>query len=71
MQSPEQQQEAARVAIRYFLRDIDCKNIDELVPALTVLMSRAAFVIERKTNSDTAQLALYEPYLVLCNRGEK
>ncbi|MEY8247323.1 MAG: hypothetical protein RPT11_02980 [Bermanella sp.] len=62
------QQQLAGVAIRQFLHETDCSNNAELVTALTALMSRAAFVIEHRANTEVAMCALYEPYKVLCAR---
>jgi len=68
LKAPNALQGHAREAIREYLSDVECANVDEMVEVLTVMLTRIAFLIERKTNTDTAQLALYAPYQALGNK---
>lgn len=58
----------ASQAIKHYLQHVECENVKEMIEALTVLLSRSAFLIEHKADTEAAQLALYEPYSALNNR---
>ena len=65
-----EQEYFARMAVKQFLKSVDCQDVKEMITALTVLISRAAFLIEHKADSEAAQLALYEPYAQLIEGKE-
>ncbi len=68
MLTPEGQQQYARDAIREFLADVECVNAEEMIVALEVVITRCVNLIARKTDSDTAQCALYKPYKALLDK---